>query len=223
MEIFPTVTHQGMEDISLLPNSTTPIPNKDAFPLITLLTGSGQLSQVTQLRQAQQLIQAGNYEEAVTVLTPLFEDPPGNWEPWFWMGTALLGQDDLELAEHFFLSGLARNDKIPQLWIQRALVAHQQGAYQLAIHELQRAEFLNPSLPHTHLNMGYAYENLGHIGLANEYYDKFLKLSEGNPAFFSTRKKLYARFTEQVHVSPRTDHFNSRPDMSHHTRQQTIP
>ncbi|MEJ2095496.1 MAG: hypothetical protein P8X93_10280 [Gammaproteobacteria bacterium] len=47
--------------------------------------------------------------------------------------------------------------------------------------------------------MGYAYEKLGNDRLAGEYYAKFMKLSEGNPAFFSIRKKLYARFTEQVH------------------------
>jgi tetratricopeptide (TPR) repeat protein len=118
------------------------------------------------------------------------------------MGTALLGQDDLEQADQFFLSGLARNDNIPQLWIQRALVAHQRGDYQLAIHELLRAESLDAALPHTHLNMGYAYEKLGNDRLANDYYAKFLKLSEGNPAFFSIRKKLYARFTEQVQSTP---------------------
>jgi Flp pilus assembly protein TadD len=161
-----------------------------------------QLSLTNRLRQAQQLIQAGNYEEAISGLSPLFNDPPVNWEPWFWMGTAYLGEGNLEQADQYFLSGLARDDKIPQLWIQRALVAQQQGNYQLAVHELRQAEALQPDLPHIHLNMGYAYEKLGNDRLANEYYAKLLKLSEGNPAFFSIRKKLYARFTEQVHSTP---------------------
>ena len=157
-----------------------------------------QPSQTNPLRHAQELLQTGNYEEAVTVLAPLFHEPPDKWQPWFWMGTALLGQEDLEQADQFFLGGLARNDKIPQLWIQRALVAQQRGNYQLAIHELRQAESLNPDLPHIHLNMGYAYEHLGNIRLANRYYGKFLKLSEGNPKFFPTRKKLLGRVAQQT-------------------------
>ena len=157
-----------------------------------------QLSPAQQLRDARHLIQVGKYQEASALLSPFFHKPPVNWQPWFWMGTALLGKGDIEKADQFFLSGLARNDKVPQLWIQRALVAQQRGNYQLAIHELRQAESLEPNLPHIHLNMGYAYEQLGNNRLANQYYGKFLKASEGNPEFFSTRKKLFARLTQQT-------------------------
>ena len=152
-------------------------------------------STANQLGHAQQLIRSGEYEDAVALLSPLFHDPPVKWQPWFWMGTALLGKGDIEQADQFFLSGLARNDKVPHLWIQRALVAQQRGDYQLAIHELRQAESLDADIPHIHLNMGYAYEQLGNDRMANQYYGKFLKLSEGNPTFFSTRKKLFARLT----------------------------
>jgi TolA-binding protein len=159
-------------------------------------------SMTDRLRLAQQSIQSGQYADAIASLSPLFRNSPDDWEPWFWMGTALLGQNDLEQADQYFLNGLARNDKIPQLWIQRALVAHQRGEYQLAIHELRRAESLSAGLPHTYLNMGYAYEKLGNTRLANEYYGRFLKVSEGKPTFFSTRKKLYAHFTDQMDSTP---------------------
>ena len=159
---------------------------------------SRQPSPANPLPHAQQLIQAGKYEDAVALLSPIFNDPPVTWQPWFWMGTALLGKGDMEQADQFFLSGLARNDKVPQLWIQRALVAQQRGDYQQAIHELRQAESLEADLPHIHLNLGYAYERLGNDRLANQYYGKFLKLSEGKSAFFSTRKKLFARLTQQT-------------------------
>jgi len=167
-------------------------------------TASLQPTQANRLRHAQQLIRSGEYEGAVALLSPLFHDPPVKWEPWFWMGTALLGKGDMEQADQFFLSGLARNDKIPQLWIQRALVAQQRGDYQLAIHELRQAEMLEADLPHIHLNMGYAYERLGNDRLANQYYGKFLKLSEDQPVFFSTRKKLFARLTENSSMNKRS-------------------
>ncbi len=213
MEALSSPVPQSHDDISLFPNTIVMIPKKDERSQTVQAPVSVQQSPPNRLGHAQQLIQAGKYDEAVSVLTPLFTDPPVNWEPWFWMGTALLGQDDLEQADQFFLSGLARNDKIPQLWIQRALAAHQRGDYQLAIHELQRAESLDAALPHIHLNMGYAYEKLGNARLANDYYAKFLKLSEGNPAFFSIRKKLYARFTEQVTSTPKPRLSSSLPDV----------
>lgn len=201
-EEFFSNPRQSGNDSTLFPDTTVMIPKKEAPPQTAQAPVPVQLSPINRLRHAQQLIQTGQYKEAVSFLSPLFKDPPINWEPWFWMGTAYLGEGNLEQADQFFLSGLARNDKIPQLWIQRALVAHQQGKYQVAIHELRHAESLDATLPHTHLNMGYAYEKLGNDRLANEYYGKFLKLSEGNPEFFSIRKKLYARFTEQVYLPP---------------------
>ncbi|MCA9481313.1 MAG: tetratricopeptide repeat protein, partial [Nitrospira sp.] len=75
-------------------------------------------------------------------------------------------------------------------------MAQQQGEYQLAIHELRQAEALQSDLPHIHLNMGYAYDQLGNERLANQYYGKFLQLTDGNPDFFGTRKKLLARLTQ---------------------------
>ncbi len=157
-----------------------------------------QPSPSNRLLHAQEMIRAGEYEDAESLLAPLFHSPPVKWQPWFWMGTALLGKGDMEEADQFFLSGLARNDKIPQLWIQRALVAQQRGDFQLAIHELRQAESLAADLPHIHLNMGYAYEQLGNDQMANQYYGKFLKLSEDQPSFFATRKKLFARVTQQT-------------------------
>ncbi|MBA3968438.1 MAG: hypothetical protein H0X47_22225, partial [Nitrospirales bacterium] len=52
-----------------------------------------------------------------------------------------------------------------------------------------------PDLPHIHLNMGYAYERMGNNRLANQYFGRFLQLTEGQPEFFSTRKKLFASLT----------------------------
>ncbi len=190
---------------------TTSNSATDSAPETTLTTLQAQRTSMSQagqpieplqpspsnrLHHAQDMIRAGEYEDAASLLAPLFQSPPVKWQPWFWMGTALLGKGDMEEADQFFLSGLARNDKIPQLWIQRALVAQQRGDFQLAIHELRQAESLAADLPHIHLNMGYAYEQLGNDQMANQYYGKFLKLSEDQPSFFSTRKKLFARLTQ---------------------------
>ena len=174
-----------------------PQKNPSPAPQITPLSATpSPVHTRNALQQAKAFIRAGQYEEALGVLSSFFDPPPTDWEPWFWMGTAYLGNGQLDQADQYFLSGLARNDKVPQLWIQRALVAQQHGEYQLAVHELRQAESLQPDLPHIHLNMGYAYDQLGNNRLANQYYGKFMQLTEGKPEFFSTRKKLLARLTQ---------------------------
>ncbi|GJL57573.1 MAG: hypothetical protein NPIRA03_04300 [Nitrospirales bacterium] len=190
----PTTTTSLVIDEPSAPVNTTALPLKnERFQMDNPDLGPPQQSPANWLHRARELIQNGEYHEAQAILSPLFHDPPITWEPWFWMGTAYLGAGQLEEADQYFLSGLARNDKVPQLWIQRALVAQQQGSFQLAVHELRQAEALQPDLPHIHLNMGYAYERMGNNRLANQYFVKFLQLTEGQPEFFSIRKKLFAR------------------------------
>ena len=172
--VYPEIFLKTSKNSENPPQITQRLANLKAQREAMAVTGRPpQPSSVSRLRHARHLIQSGEYEDAVALLSPLFHDPPVQWQPWFWMGTALLGQGDAEQADQFFLSGLARNDKIPQLWIQRALVAQQRGDYQLAIHELRQAESLEAGLPHIHLNMGYAYEQLGNDRLANQYYGNF--------------------------------------------------
>lgn len=204
LEELSSTTPQVMEN-SPLHSNTTALPLKNQKPQQRAqVTDPAQQSPANRLHHGQQLIRTGEYEEAQAILSPLFNDPPVAWEPWFWMGTAYLGAGQLEQADQYFLSGLARNDKVPQLWIQRALVAQQQGSYQLAVHELRQAEALQPDLPHIHLNMGYAYERMGNNRLANQYFGKFLQLTEGEPEFFSIRKKLFARLTSMTKPSVST-------------------
>jgi Flp pilus assembly protein TadD len=145
------------------------------------------------LSEAQEFIRHGQYGDAITRLLPLFHKPPVDWEPWFWLGTAYLGNGELEQADRHFLEGLARNTKIPHLWMQRALVAQQSGDYPLAVYLLLQADSLQHDLPQIHLNLGYSFEQLGNRRLADLHYGKFLRLSDEHPDFFSVRTKLLSR------------------------------
>lgn len=195
LDELTTTTSLVIDEPSVPANPTALTLKNEGFQVNAQNTGPPQTSPANWLHRARELIQNGEYKEAQAMLSPLFRDPPVTWEPWFWMGTAYLGAGQLDQADQYFLSGLARNDKVPQLWIQRALVAQQQGSFQLAVHELRQAEALQPDLPHIHLNMGYAYERMGNNRLANQYFGKFLQLTEDQPEFFATRKKLFARLT----------------------------
>lgn len=199
-----TITSLVSDEPSAPINTTALTLKNERVSVNAQNTGPPQRSSANWLHRARELIQNGEYKEAQAILSPLFHDPPVTWEPWFWMGTAYLGAGQLDQADQYFLSGLARNDKVPQLWIQRALVAQQQGSFQLAVHELRQAEALQPDLPHIHLNMGYAYEQMGNNRLANQYFGKFLQLTEGQPEFFATRKKLFARLTSMTKAQDST-------------------
>ncbi len=147
------------------------------------------------LARAQHFIQKRRYARAVTVLQPLFVEPPEHWEPWFWLGTAQLGLGQWDNAQASLVEGLARDATVPQLWVQRALVSEQQGRFGEALDALRQAELLAPKLPEVHLNLAYALEVEGNRLLAVKHYRMFLTLTEGKKAYHPTRRKVLDRIS----------------------------
>ena len=145
------------------------------------------------IAKAQNLIHNHLYSQAVRVLEPLFRSPPVAWEPWFLMGTAELGLGHLDKAETHFMEGLSRDETIPYLWVQRALVDQQRGQYGKAADALRQAEFFAPNLPKVQLNLAYVLEIQGSTGTAVEHYRRYLSLTDGDPSFFATRRKVVER------------------------------
>lgn len=147
------------------------------------------------LARAQFFIKQRQYARAVNVLEPLFAKPPDRWELWFWLGTAQLGLGQLEKAQASFVDGLARDATVPQLWVQRALVNQQQGRFGEALDALRQAELLAPELPEVQLNLAYALEVAGDRRVSVKHYRTFLTLTEGEKAYYATRKKVLDRIS----------------------------
>ena len=147
------------------------------------------------LARAHYFIKKRRYARAVTILQPLFVEPPERWEPWFWLGTAQLGLGQWEKARASLVEGLARNATVPQLWVQRALVSQQQGRFGEALDALRQAELLAPKLPEVQLNLAYALEVEGDTRVAVKHYRTFLTLTEGKKAYHVTRKKVLDRIS----------------------------
>jgi Flp pilus assembly protein TadD len=143
----------------------------------------------------QYFIKKRRYARAVTVLQPLFVEPPEHWEPWFWLGTAQLGLSQWEKARASLVEGLARDATVPQLWVQRALVSQQQGRFGEALDALRQAELLAPELPEVQLNLAYSLDVEGNRLVAVRYYRMFLTLTEGQKAYHATRKKVLDRIS----------------------------
>ncbi len=142
------------------------------------------------LARARDLIKKRRYARAVTVLHPLFVEPPEPWEPWFWLGTAQLGLGQWEKARASLMEGLARDATVPQLWVQRALVSQQQDRFGEAVDFLRQAELLDPKLPEVQLNLAYSLEVQGNRQVAVKHYQTFLALTEGKKSYHATRKKV---------------------------------
>lgn len=151
------------------------------------------LSPERRLTLAQGLIKSQDYARAVALLTPLINASPQEWEPWFWMGTAELGLGNMDEADRYFIEGLARNSTVPELWVQRALVVQQRGNYAESVELLRQAEILAPDLPEVALNLGYSLDGMERRDAALRYYQRFLTLTEGNPAYLSARKMVLQR------------------------------
>ncbi|GJL54758.1 MAG: hypothetical protein NPIRA02_18900 [Nitrospirales bacterium] len=151
---------------------------------------SSSLSPQQRLLKARLLIQQQSHAEAIDVLQPLFVAPPATWEPWFWMGTAQFGLGELEKAEDAFMEGLVRDETVPYLWVQRAVIEQQRGHYGKAMDALRQAELLDAKLPEVQLNLAYNLEQQGQANLARRHYRQYLSLTEGRLAYHGVRRKV---------------------------------
>ena len=151
------------------------------------------ISPLERFAQVKSHVRQHRYLEAMEVLEPLFLSLPEDWESWFWMGTAQLGLEHYEEAREAFQEGLARDETIPQLWVQWAIVEQQRGKYSQSLDALRQAELLAPALPEVQLNLAFSLESLGHTRPAREHYHQYLSLTHHNPVHRSTRKKVLDR------------------------------
>ncbi len=142
---------------------------------------------------ASRLVQGGRYEEAVTLLEPLFATPPKEWEAYLVMGTAHLGAGRLDLAENYFNRGIARDARQAKLWIQLALVAQQKKENLAALQRLNHARQLAPESPDVWLNIGYSNDVLGDRDGAVRAYRNFLAFSEGKADYLKMRMRVIER------------------------------
>ena len=151
------------------------------------------LDDLERLNQGSSLVRNRSYLKAIHVLEPLFTNPPEEWEPWFWMGTAQMGAGRYEKAGTYFKNGLARDETIPELWVQCALAEHLRGQYSQALNLLHQAELLAPTLPQVHLNLALTLESQGNTRSALRHYRQYLSLTNRNRSYFATRQKVLER------------------------------
>ncbi len=146
-----------------------------------------------QLKRARHFIKIRSYAEAIDILKPIIDRQEEIWDTYLLMGAAYLGLGELDYAEIYSEMGLAMNGKVPQLWLQCAIVEQQRGKHEAALRILSEAEKLAPDIPEVQLNIGYSYDAIGNQKLSAKAYNSFLKHTEGNPAYMMVRYKVLER------------------------------
>ncbi len=146
-----------------------------------------------QLKQARHLINIGSYNDAIDILIPIINRQEETWDTYLLIGAAYIGLGDLDNAEAYSEMGLAMNGKVPQLWLQCAIVEQERGKHEVALRILNESERLSPDMPEVQLNIGYSYDAIGNQKLSVKAYNSFLKLTEGNPAYMMVRYKVLER------------------------------
>lgn len=130
----------------------------------------------------------GDPQQAQLVLLPLMLDENSGWQPWFWSGTAKLEEGLFEQARADLQQAAARDARVPDVWIQRAVVEQKTGNYIAAVQLLQVARQLAPDKPEIHLNLAFSNEQLGEFSSALKNYQMFLQTSaDSKPNFYQAR------------------------------------
>jgi len=142
------------------------------------------------LQQGRILIESGKPAQAIEILAPLLVTDDANWEPWFWMGTASLLSGDLDNASSYLDTALSYNGQITDIWLQRAIVAQEQGNYEGSLQLLRIAIELSPDNPLIWLNYAYVNDHMDNKNKAITAYRQFLKLSANQTGFSEQRNAV---------------------------------
>ncbi|MCP4265298.1 MAG: tetratricopeptide repeat protein [Candidatus Brocadiaceae bacterium] len=145
------------------------------------------------LKQARHLINIGSYSEAIDILKPIIDRQEETWDTYLLIGAAYLGLGELDYAETYSEMGLAMNGKVPQLWLQCAIIEQERGKHEAALRILNESERFAPDMPEVQLNIGYSYDAVGNQRLSAKAYNAFLELTEGDQAYMMLRYKVLDR------------------------------
>lgn len=147
------------------------------------------------LGKARQLIASGRPADAITELQPYMEMEE-QWEPPLWSATAYTALGELQRAREILEQAQERFPARAELWIQRAVLAQEEGNYAHALTLLGRAAELDSSLAEISLNVGFCFDMLQMKAQALEAYQRYLAQSIDQPHLAASRSQVLQRVSE---------------------------
>ena len=153
---------------------------EQALKLIRETLGSDSTHWRAKLALGRLLFKTGQYQAAKSHLLDITSERTDDWRPWFWLGSSYLLLKELRAAEAAFDEALARDSKVAEIWVHRALVAQELNDWRTAMQLLNIAAELAPNHPMVMLNIGITSEAIGRLDNARAAYRKFLTESHRN-------------------------------------------
>lgn len=141
--------------------------------LITLFISPAKAS----IEQIQNLMQQGNFEQALTLTEQELGTNSDNIQALFLKGLILARMDKLNEAEKVFVDLTDNNPELPEPFNNLAVIYAARGDFDKAEAALRKAINTHPSYATAHENLGDIYAKM-----ASQAYNRALKLDSGNKA-----------------------------------------
>lgn len=145
--------------------------------LILLLCCTGLAAQETAdlMNQAQELLDGGNPDPALTLLARVLDRDPNNADAYLMRSTAFFLQGQNAPGRKDLQKALSINPNLRQGWLNRAGLDLAEGNYKEALVALQKAKDLDPTAADNHINIGAVKLLLGDLQGANQNFLEYLK------------------------------------------------
>lgn len=154
--------------------TATQAPNKEA---VLEKEKEGRMSKVK--KEARRFYYNGQYQEAVQAFDKLTQMAPSNPEAYNNYGMALKKAGKVREAMRAYSTALALNPNYPEALNNIGVLEVLERNYSSAKKHFSKAIEINPSYVDPYLHLGVCLEKMGDIEGAINYYQSFLRLSEG--------------------------------------------
>lgn len=151
-----------------------------AASLAAALPGPGAAAQGPEVAaQAQELLDAGRAQEALTLLEGAVGAKTGDARLLLLRSTARIMVGQVEPGRRDLERALELDPDLRQGWMNRAALDIADERYDDALAALSRAEELDPGAPDNDLNLGAVHLLKGDLAVASDRFQRYLSASEG--------------------------------------------
>ena len=139
---------------------------------------------------ANQLLESGNYQDALTGYNKILESDSNNFNALFGKGVALgnLGRNEEALTA--YENAIEIEPEEYGLWVNKGLVLNNLGRYAEGLSAEEKAIEIDPNSQQAWVNKGVSLENLGRYDEALAAYDKTLEINPDNELAINNKNNL---------------------------------
>ena len=145
-----------------------------------------------QLAQAQELVDAGDAEEAIKVLNKTVKAKPPLAEAFLLRSTAKFMVGDLQTGRSDLEMALEIDPTMRQAWLNRAGLDLSEGKYDAALEALTKAKDLDPAAIDNDLNLGVVLVLKGDLEPASQHFAAHIQRSGGSAEAYFVVASNYA-------------------------------